>query len=364
MIGIKGGRGTGKTTLLLQYAKIISPEIRKIYISLDDIYFSEIKLPELADEFVKTGGTLMLIDEVHRHRNWSQELKNIYDRYPELKVIFTGSSMLHLTEKTADLSRRAVIYNLPGFSLREYINITSQTSFQPFLLQEILSDHLKISKLIREQVKPIQKLHEYLEYGYYPFFLESLESFPLKLRETINVVLEAEIPYLTGIERTNIDKLKQLLYIISVSVPFKPNIQRLSERTGMGKNTLKAYLHYLNEACIIHLLYSEKEGISLLTKPEKIYLHHPNLQHCIASSHADLGNIRESFFLNQVSQNHTVSYPEAGDFLVDGNFLFEIGGKNKGSDQIRNINNSWLALDDIETGLNNSIPLWLFGFLY
>jgi predicted AAA+ superfamily ATPase len=364
LIGIKGARGTGKSTLMLQFAKIHLKGKKRLYISLDDISFADRTLPDFTDDFVKQGGDYLLIDEVHHYKNWPQEIKNIYDRYPELKIIFTGSSMLHLNKGTSVLSRRAVIHSLPGLSLREYIFLARGVLFEKLSFTEILENHSEIGKRIWSRIKPIELFNEYLRVGYYPYFLENPLSYDFRLRESIIKVLESDIPYVTNIEYFNIDKIKQLLHIISQSVPFKPNIDKLSERIGIGKNTLKAYLKYLNEASIINALYSSRKGITLLTKPEKIYLHHPNLMYSLASDLSDKGSLRESFFLNQVQHLYPVLYPEEGDFLVNNKWLFEIGGKNKGKYQIKNHTNGWLALDNIETGFGNTIPLWLFGFLY
>jgi hypothetical protein len=364
LIGIKGSRGVGKTTLLLQFAKKRLQGENFVYISLDNLYFTENRLYDFADDFSKNGGRYLLIDEVHHYPNWSLELKNIYDTLPELKVIYTGSSLLHLTGGRADLSRRAVVHTLPGLSLREYINFSEHTDFNKIELDDILRNHVEISKTIWTEIKPIKKYREYLETGYFPFFLEGKENYKKKLLEVINQVLESDLPFAAKISYSNIQKLKQLLYVISESAPFKPNIEKLSERIGISKNTLKDYLHYMNDALLINLLHRESKGISRLTKPEKIYLHHTNLMIAIQGSAADTGNLRETLFYNQVSNSHQVNYTDKGDFLVDNKYVFEIGGKNKTSRQISGIKNSFLVLDNIESGIRNEIPLWLFGFLY
>ena len=364
LIGIKGSRGVGKTTLLLQYAKKILQKEPYIYISLDNLYFTENKLTDFADEFVKNGGKIILIDEVHHYPGWSLELKNIYDTQPGLKIIYTGSSLLHLTRGRADLSRRSLTYTLPGLSLREYINITEKTDFPVFTLSEIITSHPVLVKKIWTIVKPVKKYNEYIEVGYYPFFLEGIDYYRKKLMEVILQVLESDIPLMAGVNISHLNKLKQLLFIISESAPFKPNIEKLSERVGISRNTLKDYLFYLAEALLINSLTVRGKGISRLSKPEKVFLHHPNLMYALAGSLADTGNLRETFFLNQVSVNHQVNYAQKGDFIVDNHLVFEIGGKNKTTKQIRDIENSFLALDNIETGYMNEIPLWLFGFLY
>ncbi len=364
LICIKGSRGAGKTTLLLQFAKTRLHDKQYVYVSLDNLFFTENKLFDFADDFSKNGGKYLLIDEVHHYPNWSVELKNIYDSLPDLKIIYTGSSLLHLTGGRADLSRRSVVHTLPGLSLREFIGFADNIKFPVFDLEDILRNHVKISKSVLTKIKPIKKYSEYIEMGYFPFFLEGKENYKSKVSEVINQVLESDLPYAAKINYNNIHKLKQLLYVISESAPFKPNIEKLSERIGISKNTLKDYLHYMNDALLISLLHKQSKGISRLTKPEKIYLHHPNLMMAITGSSVNTGNLRETFFFNQVSYNHQVNYTDNGDFMVDNRYVFEIGGKNKTGKQITNITNSFLALDNIEIGNRNEIPLWLIGFLY
>ncbi|HDS09229.1 MAG TPA: AAA family ATPase [Firmicutes bacterium] len=364
LIGIRGSRGVGKTTLLLQYAKRFLINNPYIYISLDNLYFTENKLVDFADEFVKNGGKFLLIDEVHHYPAWSAELKNIYDNYPELKVIYTGSSLIHLIRARTDLSRRSVNYTLPGLSLREYINITESKEFPVVSLKEIIQSHNELSKKVWSIIKPVKKYNEYLETGYYPFFLENQENYRRKLLEVTLQVLESDIPLMTGMNVNNIIKIKQLLYVISESSPFKPNIEKLSERIGIARNTLKEYIYYLGEALVLNLLTQSGKGISRLSKPEKIFLHHPNLMYALSGKFSDTGTLRETFFVNQVSFNHTVNHSRYGDFLVDNNLIFEIGGKNKTGKQIKGVKNAFLAIDNIESGYLNEIPLWLFGFLY
>lgn len=364
LVGIKGSRGVGKTTLLLQYAKTELQNQNRLYISLDNPYFAKNDLFAFVDEFVKNGGKFLLLDEVHHYANWSQVLKNIYDSFKSLKIIFTGSSLLHLTKGRADLSRRSMIYTLQGLSLREFINITENTDFKSYKLSEIINNHTNIIKPIITQIKPIQKYNQYNTSGYYPFFLENNENYLFKLLEIVNQVLETDLPYVAKISYSNINKLKQILQLISENVPFKPNLEKISGQVEISKNTLKDYLYYLHEALLIFLLKSDKKGDSRLTKPEKIYLFHPNLMHCITNENANIGNIRESFFLNQLQAIHKVNYSDKGDFLIDNKLIFEIGGKNKKYQQIADIENSYIAADDIEIGYKNTIPLWLFGFLY
>ena len=365
LIGIKGSRGVGKTTLILQYiAKNYKPDNKVLYVSLDDLYFAENKLYNLADTFYKKGGGLLAIDEVHRYKNWAIELKNIYDDMPDLKIIFTGSSLLHLQKAKADLSRRAVMYNMPGLSFREFLLFETKKEFKTYTLNELSNNHIEIAIEIIKKIKPLAYFDKYLNYGYYPFYKENLQAFHSKLDEIVLTILEIDIPQFALIQTSNIIYLKKLLAIISNSVPFKPNLKSLSERTGISLNTMKAYLQLLNNADLIQMLYVEDKGINSLNKPEKIYLDNPNLMNNQGDNNIDIGNIRETFFYNQVKQSYKLNASKHADFLVENKYTFEIGGKNKKQKQIKGIHNSFIVKDNIEIGSDNIIPLWLFGLLY
>lgn len=364
-IGIKGSRGIGKTTLILQYLKMnYKTDNKVLYVSLDDLYFVENSLYSLADDFHKKGGELLAIDEVHRYSNWAIELKNIYDDMPNLKVIFTGSSLLHLQKAKADLSRRAVMYDMPGLSLREFLIFETGKTFKVYSLSEILDNHIEIAIEIITQLKPLAYFDKYLNYGYYPFYKENLKSFHSKLDSTVLTVLEVDIPQFALIQTGNIIYLKKLLAIISNSVPFKPNLKSLSERTGISLNTMKIYLKLLNDADLLQMLYVQDKGINSLNKPEKIYLNNPNLMNNRGDRNVNIGNLRETFFYNQVKINNIVNAAKQTDFIVNNKYTFEIGGKNKKQKQIEGIGNAYVVKDNLEIGSDNIIPLWIFGFMY
>ncbi|MBW6482093.1 MAG: AAA family ATPase [Vicingaceae bacterium] len=364
-VGIKGSRGVGKTTILLQYIKQhYQPNNDVLYVSLDDLYFSENNLYNLADIFYKKGGKLLAVDEVHRYPNWANELKNIYDDFPSLKVIFTGSSLLHLQHAKADLSRRTVMYQLSGLSFREFLYFETKQSFPILSLEDIFTNHVALAIQLINGFKPLSYFDDYLKYGYYPFYNENKNSFHQKLSETILTILEVDIPQFASIQTTNIIYLKKLLQIISGSVPFKPNMNALSERTGISLNTMKIYLKLLHDAQLLQLLYVQNKGINSLNKPEKIYLNNTNLMFNQGNENVNTGNLRETFFLNQLSSNYVVNSSNEADFLVANKFTFETGGKTKSKKQIKNIANAYVVRDNIEIGSNNMIPLWLFGFLY
>jgi uncharacterized protein len=365
LIGIKGARGVGKTTLMLQYIKQNLPiDHSTLYVTLDNIWFANNTLSDLTDQFVKRGGKYLFLDEVHKYPNWSQELKNIYDDYAELKVVFTGSSMLELLNARADLSRRAIVYTMQGLSYREYINLTRGLSLPLITLEELLKDHTVIAREINAKVKPLEHFIAYLKSGYYPFFQEIPDLYYNRVEEVINLILEIELPLLRNVDVAYVSKLKQLLQIIAESVPFIPNVSKLSERIGVNRNTFISYLHFLQEANITRNLYKDAKGITQMQKPDKIYLENSNLQYAFAPIHANMGNARETFFINQVNYKHTVEYAPESDFLVDHTFTFEVGGKSKTDKQIKNTANSFIVSDDLEYGTANRIPLWMFGFLY
>jgi predicted AAA+ superfamily ATPase len=364
-IGIKGSRGVGKTTLVLQYIKQnYKPDKHVLYVSLDDLYFAENKLYSMAEEFYKKGGLLLAIDEVHRYSDWAIELKNIYDDMPNLKVIFSGSSLLHLQKAKSDLSRRAVIYAMPGLSFREFLQFETGHKFQRLSLTELLSDPISYAMEVNKKTKPLALFDQYLNYGYYPFYKENKAAYHSKLEEVILTVLEIDIPQFAAIQASNMIYLKKLLTIISKSVPFKPNMSSLSSRTGISLNTLKVYLKLLNESTLLRLLYVDDKGINSLNKPEKIYLNNTNLMFNLGNESTNKGNLRETFFYSQVDDYYSVRASTFGDFLVDDKYVFEVGGKNKTTKQTQGIDNAFVVKDDIEIGTEKTIPLWLFGFLY
>ncbi len=365
LIGIKGARGAGKTTMLFQSIKIrkLPQENKTLYVSLDDLYFSDNTLYDLADRFVKAGGDFLFLDEVHRYKNWSSEMKNIYDDFPDLKILFTGSSLLHLDKARGDLSRRAVMYELHGLSFREYLNFSTGKNFTSFSLAQILKNHVSLSRAICREIRPLAYFKDYLHYGYYPYFIENKASYLQKLEETILLAFNTDLPASYDISYGNIEKMKQLLQILAESVPFKPNVSKLSNRIGVSRKTMIDFFKYLEDLRIIKRLFASTKGIGLLQKPEKIFLHHPNLHYALSPRNSNTGNIRESFFQNQTCTQQPVVYTSTGDFKIEES-IFEVGGKNKTGHQIKDLENGFLALDDIEIGFGNQIPLWLFGFLY
>jgi len=365
LIAIKGARGVGKTTLLLQYMalqKMQAPEA--LYISMEHQYFYDHRLIEMADQFAKNGGKFLFLDEVHKYPNWSRELKLIYDNYPMLKVVFTSSSILNINMGEADLSRRAISYTLENLSLREYIELNSGIKLEKLSLQDILTNHTEIAFAINKKIKPIFEFNNYIKNGVYPFFKEDLDLYHEKLINTVNLIIEVDINTFYNPDYILIYKLKRLLHAIAESSPFTPNITKLSERIGVSRPTLLKTLGYLEKALLIKMVHKHQKGISALSKPDKLYLHNTNLIFALAQNNANVGNIRETFFLNQISHHHKVELSNKADFLVDGKYTFEIGGRGKTQHQIKAVKNAFIVKDDIETGVGNVIPLWLFGMMY
>ena len=363
MIGIIGARGVGKTTYILQYLESLDiPIEKKLYISADDLDVANSSLLEIAQEFSSLGGKILAIDEIHKYKNFEIELKLIYDTL-DIRVIFSGSSAIKLEHSKADLSRRAVLYRVNGLSYREFLEIKLQRKFKTYSLEDILKNHSEIIFSDFKEFKPLEHWKEYLEYGFYPFYFQNRDTYNIKLNETINTVIEVDIPSVFQIKYENIVNLKKLTKLICSSKPFKINIRELSAKIDIDRDTLYLYMHYLHLAKIFNILRSKTKGDNIFLKPDKIYLNNSNLNFSYCSS-SEIGTIRETFFANQFSILHDVVVPKDGDFLVDEKYLFEIGGKNKTFKQIKDMQNSFVVQDDIEVGFGNKIPLYLFGFLY
>jgi len=357
LIGIVGPRGVGKTTLVLQYIKNNLDVRHTLYVSAEDFYFAKHRLSDLASDFVKWGGKYLFIDEIHKYPDWSNELKLIYDYHNHLKVVFTGSSVLDLKKGSADLSRRSVLYNLQGLSFREYLMLFHQIEVPVFNLNEILNHQVKVPQMAH----PLPLFADYLIRGYYPFALEP--DFDLKLLQVVHQTLESDIPVYAGMNVSKGRQLKQLMAIIAESVPFKPNMTKISEILAISRNVIADYLLYMEEAGMLVQLRDDTKGIRGLGKINKVYLDNTNLVYILAGENTNKGNIRETFFLNQCRVHHQIVSSNVADFQMEDKD-FEIGGKNKGLKQIETAENGFLVKDDIESGFFNTIPLWHFGLMY
>ncbi len=363
LIAIKGARGTGKTTLLLQIGKRFHKQ-KVLYVALDDLFFTSNTLYSLAERFYQLEGTLLLLDEVHKYPDWSREIKLIYDDFPKLKTIFTSSSILDIYKGNSDLSRRALAYELKALSFREYLALFKNIHFPTYTLNDILKNHREISLNIAQETKPLAQFQTFVKTGAFPYYLGNTDDYYRQILQTINLILEVDLTSVQNIDYKSVVKIKRLLYLLSLSVPFTPNISKLSEKVGLPRNTLTKVLHWLSEAHLIHICYNAGRSVSSLNKPDKIWLHNTNIAYALANHQPDTGNLRETFFLSQLSGLHEISIPKQGDFLIDKKYVFEIGGKNKTNKQIKTIENAFTVKDMIEVGVLNQIPLWLFGFMY
>jgi hypothetical protein len=365
LISIIGPRGTGKTTMILQHIKKHFPQRNKaLYISLDNILFTKTELKPIAHEFYTMGGTHLFIDEVHRYPNWAIEIKNIYDSYPDLHIVFTGSSILEIYKSNADLSRRVISYHLHGLSFREFLQLEYDINTSMISLNDILGNHVEIASKLCAEIKVIPAFKAYLEYGYYPFFKEGLKRYSMRLRNVVNVILENDLPAVEKIEYSSIYKLRKMLMIVASLVPFTPNLSSLSTQLEINRASVMKYFIFLQKAGLVRMLLADQKGMSLMNKPEKLYLDNTNLIFALSPENFNAGNVRETFFINQISLKHNVTSAKKGDFLIDNKCTFEIGGPNKTFKQIRELPDSYIAKDDIETGYGNTIPLWMFGLLY
>lgn len=364
LIGVKGARGTGKTTLLLQKLKElqVSPT-QGTYWSLDDFYFTTHSLVETAEEFYKKGGQYLFLDEVHKYQNWSIHIKNLYDFYPELKIVFTGSSIIDISREEGDLSRRMLMYKLPGLSYREYLAFNNLYTFDPIKLEDILSSDRKWANNFPIDFKPLAHFQDYLQYGYYPFAIEDRDGYAMRLQQLMRLIIEYDMAELKGFDIRNAKKMLQLLNVIAVNVPFQPNITNIAAKSAIHRNSVVSYLHFLEQAQLIKLLYASGISMATLQKPEKVYLDNPNLAFSFPAANPNIGNLRETYFISQVAVRHKVSYPKQGDFLVDDIYTFEVGGKDKTKKQIDNLKNAFVVADNVEFPVTK-LPLWLFGFLY
>ncbi|MGE0075217.1 MAG: ATP-binding protein [Sphaerochaetaceae bacterium] len=366
LIGIKGARGCGKTTLMLQHIKKTFPTNPEtaLYVSLDNIWFSNNSLSDLIDAFVKRGGTHIFLDEVHKYRDWAIEIKNLYDEFSSLHIVFTCSSLLEMMKTGADIGKRARMYELPGLSFREYLQVETNFTFPILKISDVLHKHGSIAPEIVAHVKPIAHFEQYLEWGYYPYYLKGVEDYPQRLEETVLVLLEQELPMLRSVEPTYVPKLKQMLAVITESAPFVPNITKLSERIGINRQTFITYLNYLEQANLIRLLYRDTQRIGMLQKPDKIFLDNTNLMRVLGSDSPALEKKRETFMVNQISQVADIGLSHQSHFLIDGTYTVGIDGIDKARRQLLGQADAYMACDGLEYGFGQKIPLWLFGFLY
>lgn len=365
LLGIRGARGVGKTTLILQYIKENFNNIDDaLYVSLDNLWFNSYKLEDLVEYLYSHGIKYIFLDEVHKYPNWAVVIKNFYDNYPNLNIVYTGSAMLAIDNSKADLSRRQTLYTLNGMSFREYLEYEDIMQINPINLEDLLSNHVKLAMDICYNTVILKHFDNYLQKGYYPYYKESGEDYHYRIGEVTNLIIESDLPSVEDVTFSTIQKTKKLLMVIAQNVPLEPNIAKLTTQLETTRDQCLKMLYILDRAQLLMLFGEKIKDYKHLTNPKKIYLNNSNLMCSLSPSNISEGNKRETFFANQLNSIANVTIPKKGDFLVDGKFLFEVGGNSKTFDQIANIPDSYLAIADIETGSGNRIPLWMFGLLY
>jgi len=371
LVTIMGAKGVGKSTLIKQYLKqhFNLGDRRVLYCSADTVDFSTRTLVELAEEFAIRGGELLAIDEIHKYKpgttDWSREIKEINELYPDLKMIVSGSSLLRLKEGDADLSRRAIKYTMLGLSFREALRFYHGLSFPIWPLEDILAHPYDLWQAVSSKCKPVVLFKEYLEKGYYPFLLEGEGEYHTRIEQVVNYIIETELPQICKVDVANVRKLQALVAMICSETPFELNANRIAAALEIGRDTVVEYLKYLGDAKILNLLYSDKKKMGKLSKPDKVYLENPNIMYALAPTKVEIGTLREVFAVGSLSETHTVEYGKAqGDFKVDGKYTFEIGGRNKNFTQIAGVEDSYIFADDWDMPDGAKLPLWMLGFLY
>jgi predicted AAA+ superfamily ATPase len=364
LIGVRGARGVGKTTLLLQKICESGEERdRSLYISLDSVWLDVKEIYLLAEHHVQHGGTRLVLDEVHYVKDWQRIVKNLYDNFRELKVAYTGSSLLRLKAREGDLSRRQVGYELPGLSFREFLKFEGVLTWDPIPLETILSDHLALAREITKKVKILPLFERYFKSGYYPFYLEGAAKYEDRIRQVMNQTLDSDWPSVEDVTAETVRKARKMLRILAALPPQTPKMNKLYAELDTERQHGLKILYALERAGLLNLLASDFDALDNLSSPEKIYCENTNLMYALTSD-ADIGTAREAFFVNQLSNGHVLTYPKKGDFMVDDRWLFEVGGRGKGFAQIKDMPDSYVVNDGVEVGIDNKIPLWLFGFLY
>ena len=367
LMAIRGPKGVGKTTMMLQHIKLNYKLLDRqvLYVSCEDKYFSNHSLLSLAEQFYLNGGRHLFLDEVHKYDDWSNEIKEIYDFYPTMRVVVSGSSLLSMTEGDADLARRCINHDIQGLSFREFLHFYKGIKMPVYPLEQVLENPAPLIEEMNKHGRPIALLKEYLKYGYYPYYLNNETDYHIAIQQVVNKIIDIELPRICGVDLNNTRKIKSLLTILCASVPFQVDITKLSTQSGLKRDTIINYLSYLDKAKLIRLLYSDLKNIKRMQKPDKIYIDNTNLLNAWATTPIQIGTIRETFVANQLSVNHVVEFRKTdGDFLVDSKYTFEVGGDDKDFQQIANVADSFILADDMETAIGKKLPIWVVGFDY
>ena len=367
LMAIRGPKGVGKTTMMLQYIKLNYQLLDRqvLYVSCEDKYFSNHSLLSLAEQFYLNGGRQLFLDEVHKYDDWSNEIKEIYDFYPTMRIVLSGSSLLSMTEGDADLARRCINHDIQGLSFREFLHFYKGIKMPVYPLEQVLENPAPLIEEMNKHGRPIALLKEYLKYGYYPYYLNNETDYHIAIQQVVNKIIDIELPRICGVDLNNTRKIKSLLTILCASVPFQVDITKLATQSGLKRDTIINYLSYLDKAKLIRLLYSDLKNIKRMQKPDKIYIDNTNLLNAWATTPIQIGTIRETFVANQLSANHVVEFRKTnGDFLVDSKYTFEVGGDDKDFQQIANVADSFILADDMETAIGKKLPIWVVGFDY
>jgi len=367
LLSIRGPKGVGKSTMILQHIRLTFPRGDRsyLYCKLDSGYFANHTLSELVEQFSMNGGKHLFLDEVHKYENWSTEIKDIYDYYPDLQVVISGSSLLSMMEGDVDLSRRCVSHDIQGLSFREYLQFYKKISLPIYSLNQILQSAGDICSEVNTVCKPVAEFHEYLKVGYYPYYQKNQIDYYDIIEQVVNYVIDEEMPRICKVELGNTRKIKALMYVLAQSEPFEVDMNRLSQQSGLKRETILNYFQYLQKAKLLNLLYSDLKNVKKLQKPDKIYIADTNILHALVTAPIRIGTIRETFAVNQLSALHDVEYGrKQGDLKVDGQYIFEVGGENKDYTQIANLPDSYILADNLEFSSGHKLPLWLIGLLY
>lgn len=367
MLAIRGPKGVGKTTMMLQYIKqhYQPQDLSVLYCSLDGAYFTDHNVLDFVDKFYMNGGKHLFLDEVHKYPNWGKEMKEIYDTYPDLQVVLSGSSLLDMMTGDSDLSRRCINHDIQGLSFREYLQFYKDIELPVSPLKELLENPMPLCQQLNTLCRPLAFFREYLQYGYYPYYIKNKIDYYTAVEQVTYKIIDDELPRICGVDVANTRKIKALMNILAAAEPYEVDIQKLSVQTALRRETILGYLNYMQRAKLLNLLYCDNTTIKKLQKPDKIYIENSNLLYTLAQQPLKQGTVRETFAVNQLAYQHKVEYKKAnGDFLVDGKYTMEVGGNSKDYTQIAHIPNSYILADDMELPIGHKLPLWIIGFLY
>ena len=367
LLSIRGPKGVGKSTMMCQYIKQHYEYMDRqvLYVSCDNSYFSTHSLLDLAEQFYLSGGKHLFIDEIHKYDNWSREIKEIYDFYPTLKIVISGSSLLSLMEGDVDLSRRCINHDIQGLSFREFLHFYKGIEMPVYPLEEVLANPAPLIRQMNQFGRPVALFHEYLKYGYYPYYLENEIDYYVAIQQVVNNIIDDELPRICNVDVANTRKIKSLMTMLCANEPFQVDISKMSVQSGLKRDTVVAYLNYMGKAKLLQLLYCDLVNVKRMQKPDKIYIDNPNMLYAWTTNPVKIGTVRETFVVNQLAAKHKVEFmKKQGDFLVDSKYTIEVGGEDKNFSQVANVPDSYILADNIETAIGHKLPIWAIGFLY